>query len=183
MRYHAVTLDYSGEAKCRAETDTSDANPTLVERLGPMLREGHGLLRMSFNVSRSSDESRSEETVVLTGRWKRAGNQAEAVLSLQDNPVATLALAADPYDGTVPTVLRLLQNRVLEVVRGTAFEPAFDLLHLDGRPLLATVYWPAAAQGTRAERDTLVEVPRLIAAAYFTRDDVLGVYNPFEVEG
>jgi len=77
--------------------------------------------------------------------------------------VSLLAAGQDPNADT--TTLDVLQKHLVRELRQTPFEPAFDLLEIKQRPLLATMTFAATSPSNEQNLEALSD--RCFAAAYF----------------
>lgn len=117
----------------------------------------------------------SEETEVpllaplrhITMRWcASAPTAGVATLRCREQlaSVSLLACGLDPEADRV--TIEALQQRLLHELRDTEHEPAFDLVDLPERPLLATINF-VVTEVSDVERMTLALCDRCFAAAYF----------------
>ena len=77
--------------------------------------------------------------------------------------ISLLAAGRDPEADK--TTLGVLQQHLVRELRQTPFEPAFDLIELKQRPLLATMTF--ATSGDQGEQMIEALADRSFAAAYF----------------
>jgi hypothetical protein len=77
--------------------------------------------------------------------------------------ISLLAAGRDPEADT--TTIAVLQQHLVRELRQTPFEPAFDLVELKQRPLLATITFASANEASEQMIEALAD--RTFAAAYF----------------
>ena len=96
----------------------------------------------------------------------RRANQQRADQQRADQQLVSLSLLAAGQDPAADaSTLQAIQTHIVRELRQTAFEPAFDLIHIKQRPLVATITF---ADGS-ADSEQMVEAlaDRCFAAAYF----------------
>jgi hypothetical protein len=108
-----------------------------------------------------SDEGRT----VL--RWRAtAGSAGIASIRRAAGDLVSISLLAAGRDPEADkTTLAALQQHLVRELRQTPFEPAFDLIELKQRPLLATMTFAADAEAGEPMIEALAD--RAFAAAYF----------------
>ena len=83
-------------------------------------------------------------------------------------PLAAFGVLLSGFDAEDDAVVcRAVQNRLVDELRDTGFEPGFDLIGLKERPLLAS--FDCATQLAAPQRAVLAVADRCFAAAYFRR--------------
>ena len=81
-----------------------------------------------------------EERPQLEFRWRAAAPTAGVATLRNAGKLTSVSLACAGLDDDADRItLRAYQGHLLHELRDTGFEPAFTLLHLRDRPLLATV--------------------------------------------
>lgn len=103
----------------------------------------------------------------ITLRWRAvAATAGIATVRFDDNELASVSLLASGLNSEADQItLQSFQRHLLTELRDTGYEPAFALLDLQQRPLVATV---AFASPPDPQRQLLVALAdRCIAAAYF----------------
>jgi hypothetical protein len=104
----------------------------------------------------------------LSLRWAATAASAGILVAREGEKTLALSLLAGGLDRDADRVtLETFHKHVVRLLHNTGFEPAFDLLDLCERPLLATIgfYLPEKA----ADRRIFALADRCFAAAYFRR--------------
>jgi hypothetical protein len=161
-RFHVADLTAQGEL--RLESDYTYAD---LEQFAYTLDL---IVTCATSIWRNPDELElalpASSAGRLTLRW-RASAQGAGVLTLRSadtlSSVSLLASGLSP-DADALT-LQVFQQHLVKELHDTGFEPAFSLLELLQRPLLATVMFQAPAE--REDRVSIAVTDRCFAAAYF----------------
>jgi hypothetical protein len=100
-------------------------------------------------------------------RWRAtAASAGIATVRRADGDLVSLSLLAAGRDAEADkTTLAAMQQHLVRGLRQTRFEPAFDLLQLQQRPLLATMTFAADSPSTEQMIEAIAD--RCFAAAYF----------------
>ncbi len=107
----------------------------------------------------------------LSLRWLASAPSAGIVTLRCQSVLASLSLLASGQNPTADMLtLQAFQRHLVAELRDTGFEPAFGLLDLTERPLVATVNF--SAPPTAADRMTVALADRCFAAAYFRCRDL-----------
>jgi hypothetical protein len=104
----------------------------------------------------------------LSLRWMATAASAGVLVARDGMKTLALSLLASGIDREADRVtLETFHKHVVRLLHDTGFEPAFDLLGLSQRPLLATIgfYLPE----NPADRQIFALADRCFAAAYFRR--------------
>jgi hypothetical protein len=107
-----------------------------------------------------------EERRRLVLRWRSTAATA-GVATVWDGPaLASVSLACSGLDEDADRItLDAYQRHLLHELRDTGYEPAFSLVHLRERPLLATVSFATPADPT--DKLLVALADRCFAAAFF----------------
>ena len=107
----------------------------------------------------------------ITMRWRASARTAGIATLRAGGELASVSLLACGLEPEADsTTIRALQQHLLHELRDTRYEPAFALMDLDERPLLATISF--AATTTEFDRMTIALADRCFAAAYFRTHDL-----------
>jgi hypothetical protein len=100
-------------------------------------------------------------------RWRStAGSAGIATIRRASGDLVSISLLAAGRDVEADkTTIAALQQHLVRELRQTPFEPAFDLIGLKQRPLLATMTFLESADGNEPMIEALAD--RAFAAAYF----------------
>ncbi len=100
-------------------------------------------------------------------RWRAtAGSAGVATVRRASGDLVSISLLAAGRDPEADkTTLGVLQQHLVRELRQTPFEPAFDLIELKQRPLLATMTFVAGSDQGEQMIEALAD--RSFAAAYF----------------
>jgi hypothetical protein len=100
-------------------------------------------------------------------RWRSTAPSAGvATVRKSDGELVSISLLAAGQDQAAEaTTLEVLQKHLVRELRQTAFEPAFDLIHIKERPLVATLTFAGGSEGPEKMIEALAD--RCFAAAYF----------------
>jgi hypothetical protein len=124
---------------------------------------------LSGNVWRSPQEfevALREERRHLVLRWRSTAATAGVATVWDRQSVASVALACSGLDDDADRItLDAYQRRLLHELRNTGYEPAFSLVHLRERPLLATMNFATPADPV--DKLLVALADRCFAAAFF----------------
>lgn len=100
-------------------------------------------------------------------RWRSTAPTAGiATVRRADQQLVSLSLLAAGQDPAADaSTLQATQTHIVRELRQTAFEPAFDLIHIKQRPLVATITFADGSVGSEQMVEALAD--RCFAAAYF----------------
>ena len=100
-------------------------------------------------------------------RWRSTAPSAGiATVRRAGGDLVSLSLLAAGQDAAADaTTLDVLQKHLVRELRQTEYEPAFDLIHIKQRPLLATMTFAATSGDSEQMIEALAD--RCFAAAYF----------------
>jgi hypothetical protein len=102
----------------------------------------------------------------LAFRWHSTATSAGIATLRSDDELASLSLLACGLDAEADQItLASFQRHLLRELRDTGFEPAFGLMDLQERPLVATINFRSPANETDQILTALAD--RCFAAAYF----------------
>lgn len=102
----------------------------------------------------------------LTLRWRRTAATAGVATVRSAGRLASLSLAASGLDADADRLtLEAYQLHLLHELRDTPHEPAFALMHLDQRPLLATIAFHSPPDP--ADQLLVALADRCFGAAFF----------------
>ena len=102
----------------------------------------------------------------LTLRWRASASTAGIATVRSGDDLASISLVCSGLDENADTVtLRTYQQHLLAELRDTGYEPAFGLMELERRPLVATVVLFAPPDPTDQLLVALAD--RCFAAAFF----------------
>ena len=102
----------------------------------------------------------------LSIRWRCSARTAGIATLRADAQLVSLSLLATGIDADADTItLRAFQQHLLRELRDTSFEPAFALMELTDRPLVATINFFSPPEGPDRVASALCD--RCFAAAYF----------------
>jgi hypothetical protein len=160
LSYHVADLNVRGELMSEQEYTYAQ-----IERVS-----GASMLIASFasNLWRAPDgfDMPVNEQGSVVARW-RASSEASGILTLRcDEALASLSLLASGVNADADRItLEAFQRHLLRELRDTQTEPAFALLELAHRPLVATINFRSPA----AQADQLLVAlgDRCFGAAYF----------------
>jgi hypothetical protein len=109
----------------------------------------------------------TDEPAAANIRWRAtAATSGIATVRRNQGELVSVSVLTAGYDPqTDAATIDVLQKHLLRELRGTPYEPAFDLLSLKQRPLLATITF--ASGGEPAEQIVNALADRCFAAAYF----------------
>lgn len=107
----------------------------------------------------------------LQWRWRASAPTAGVATLRADQQLLSISLLATGLSPRADEVtLNTLQQHLLRELRDTGFEPAFDLTHLQQRPLLATLNLFDPPDSADLALAALAD--RCFAAAYFRRQNL-----------
>ena len=100
-------------------------------------------------------------------RWRSTAASAgiATVRRVTGELVSLSLLAAGQDPAADAATFEVLQKHLVRELRETAFEPAFDLIHIKERPLIATMTF--VAESKQAEQMIEALADRCFAASYF----------------
>jgi hypothetical protein len=100
-------------------------------------------------------------------RWRStAPTVGIATVRRASGDLVSLSLLTAGQDPTADaTTLDVMQKHLVRELHETEFEPAFDLIHIKQRPLVATITFAAGGDKTEQMIEALAD--RCFAAAYF----------------
>ena len=99
-------------------------------------------------------------------RWRSSASTAGIATVRHGDDLATVSLAASGLDETSDALtLRAYQQHLMHELRDTGYEPAFGLMDLKQRPLVATITLHSPPDSTDQLLVALAD--RCFAAAYF----------------
>jgi hypothetical protein len=100
-------------------------------------------------------------------RWRSTAPSAGvATVRRAGGDLVSISLLAAGQDAAADTTtFEVLQKHLVRELRQTEFEPAFDLIHIKQRPLIATMTFATA--GDKSEQMIEALADRCFAAAYF----------------
>ncbi len=102
----------------------------------------------------------------LSLRWRACAPGAGIVTLRSGEMLASLSLLASGVSANGDSLtLKAFQQHLVRELHDTGFEPAFSILSLDQRPLLATVLFQAPAE--REDHVSVAVTDRCFAAAFF----------------
>ena len=102
----------------------------------------------------------------MTLRWRPSAESAGIATLWSHAKLASLSLLASGKDPQADTLtFRAFQLHLLRELHDTGFEPAFDLMSLPNRPLVASIHFQTPA--TPDDRAAFALADRCFAAAYF----------------
>jgi hypothetical protein len=102
----------------------------------------------------------------ITVRWRSSAQTAGIATIRCREALASVSLLATGVDADADTItLRAFQQHPLRELRDTSFEPAFALMDLHERPLVATINFFSPPD--ESDRLTVALCDRCFAAAYF----------------
>src|SRR4051812_18481356 len=107
-----------------------------------------------------------EERPHLALRWRSTAATAGVATVWDNQSLASVSLACSGLDEDADRItLDAYQRHLLHELRDTGYEPAFSLVHLRERPLLATVSFATPADPT--DKLLVALADRCFAAAFF----------------
>ncbi|MGC4076083.1 MAG: hypothetical protein QM702_03435 [Rubrivivax sp.] len=102
----------------------------------------------------------------LRFRWSASAPTAGVATIRADEQLASLSILATGINPSADSItLAAFQRRLTQELHDTGFEPAFGLLELDQRPLVATV--PFYSPSEESARLIVALADRCFAASYF----------------
>ena len=115
---------------------------------------------------REFEVSLHDERPHLLFRWRSSAATAGVATIWDGQALASVSLACSGLDGDADRItLDAYQRHLLHELRDTGYEPAFSLVHLRERPLLATIGFAAPADPV--DRLLVALADRCFAAAFF----------------
>ena len=107
-----------------------------------------------------------DERPHLVLRWRASAATAGVVTVWEGQTLASVSLACSGLDEDADRItLDAYQRHLLHELRDTGYEPAFSLLHLRERPLLATMSFASPADA--ADKLLVALADRCFGAAFF----------------
>jgi hypothetical protein len=127
------------------------------------------IIHLSTVLWRSPDEletlPRSDRQHVKM-RWRCCGKGAGILVIWVHDQLASFSLLASGLDKDADALtFGAYQSKLLQELRDTGYEPAFDLMHLEHRPLIATINFHSPPEPVDQMWVALMD--RCFAAAYF----------------
>jgi hypothetical protein len=162
MVFHDITI-VTGSVSSQRIHDTASLPPAVVEVFRDLLKWHGDDFRERLPVP-------GLEHVEL--KWTREGSGALATFWSRNVPVTTSALAPGLDADDALAVLESVQQLVLQFHGDSPEEPAFDLLAVAERPLLATLPIPVPALALSPDMGVIADAETCLAAAFFL--EVLG---------
>jgi hypothetical protein len=165
-RFFVADLSVQGEQR-----DLTEYSYELLERI-------HGatdlIARCSGHLWKEPEgfETPLTDTGLIHIRWRATAPTAGiATVRGRNASLISISLLASGKDRDADqTTLAVMQNHLVQELHQTRFEPAFDLMHLANRPLLATLTFtpgPNDASSNPADKMAGALADRCFAAAYF----------------
>ena len=160
-RFVVADLDARGELHSRAEYR--------YEELERLPRASEMIATFSSAIWKSPEAF--EIAPVLAGtrvdcRWRASAETAGIVTFRCNGELASLSLLASGKDAPADQItLAAFQQHLLQELHDTGYEPAFDLVGLTDRPLIATINMHSPAE--QVDRLTTALADRCFAASYF----------------
>jgi hypothetical protein len=151
--FHDTTI-VVGSATSRRTHDTARLAPAAVEVFRDLVERHGASFRVPLPVRGLAH---------LELQWTSYGTAAMATFWARA-PVTTSALAAGLDAGEDRDVLQALQSLILHFHGDSPLEPAFDVLAIPDRPLLATVPIPAPPT---PDMGIIADAETCLAAAFF----------------
>jgi hypothetical protein len=159
--FHVADISPQGELHQLAEYDYDsleliDGAADLIGRCsGELYKNGE-----EFEVGLTDDRS-------TTLRWRAtaAGTGVATIRHGADELVSLSILAAGAEEQSEAATMDVLQKHIARQLVQTPFEPAFDLMQIKQRPLLATM--TLAVGGEASQHHVWALADRAFAAAYF----------------
>ena len=160
-RFHVADLTAQGELRLESDYTYADFEQfaytlDLIVTCATSIWRSPDELELTFPASAGR----------LMLRWLASAEGAGILTLRSGDTLASVSLLASGLsrDGDALT-LKAFQQHLVKALHDTGFEPAFSLLELPQRPLLATVMFQAPAQ--REDRLSIAVTDRCFAAAYF----------------
>jgi hypothetical protein len=159
--FHVADLSAQGELRQIAEYDYESLE--LIPGASDLIGRCSGALYK--NADEFEIELNDERTTWVRWRSTAAGTGVATVRHGENELVSLsiLATGADPQSESA--TLDVLQKHIARQLLQTPFEPAFDLMQIQPRPLLATV--TLATGGDACDHRIWALADRAFAAAYF----------------
>src|SRR5256885_16129243 len=160
-RFVVAGLDARGELHSRAEYR--------YEELERLPRASEMIATFSSAIWKSPEAF--EVAPVLAGtkvdcRWRASAESAGIVTFRCNAELSSLSLLASGKDAQADQItLAAFQQHLLQELHDTGYEPAFDLVELTDRPLIATINMHSPAE--QVDRLTTALADRCFAASYF----------------
>ena len=160
-RFFMADVNANGELRALAEYR--------YEQLEQIPGAGDLIGTLSGAVWRSPQEFEvplHDERPHLTLRWRASAATAGVATVWDRQSLASVSLACSGLDEDADRItLDAYQRHLLHELRDTGYEPAFSLIHLRERPLLATVSFATPAEP--ADKILVALADRCFAAAFF----------------
>jgi hypothetical protein len=107
----------------------------------------------------------------LSMRWRSSAPTAGIATVRANDQLVSVSLLATGIDADADTItLRAFQQHLLRELRDTSFEPAFALMDLNERPLVATINFFSPPD--EVDRLAVALSDRCFAAAYFRTHNI-----------
>lgn len=159
-RFYVADLNAQGELQLLAEYQ--------YEQLERIERAADLIAHLATLVWREPEvfETPLPGTPAVSLRWRASAPTAGMATVRAHGALASLSLLASGLHPEADRItLRVFQQHLLAKLRDTEFEPAFDLMHLPERPLMATINFQSPAEPS--DRLAVALADRCFAAAYF----------------
>lgn len=102
----------------------------------------------------------------LAMRWRPSASTAGIATLRHRGKLASISLLLSGVDGQSDALtIQALQNHLVRELHDTGYEPAFDLVGIPERPLVASIHFETPEGAT--ERSLFALADRCFAAAYF----------------
>lgn len=160
-RFFVADVNARGELMARAEYryEQLEQIPGASELIGTL---SGAVWRSPLEFEVALDPDRRH----LRLRWHTSAPTAGIVTVRHDDQLASLALACSGLDPAADQItLEAYQRHLLHELRDTGYEPAFSLMSLHDRPLLATVNFLSPPDPT--DKLLIALADRCFAAAFF----------------
>ncbi len=159
MKFHDYTIGVGDKISQRVQDSTSllpaavEVFRDMLERFGPHFKEPVPVIGNEYVLSVTSE---SQGSAVATFFWNKA-------------PVTTSVLLFGGHTSEEERTLLAVQQMVMQLYRRFGVEPAFDLLAITDRPLLASVMIPLSPGTVPPSVYGLVaDAETCLAAAFFS---------------
>ena len=160
-RFYVADLSVGGELKATTEYGYEELEQVpgaadLIVNFATQLYRSPEEFEMSLAGGRSA----------MRFRWRCSAETAGIATLRSDDELASLALLASGINADADRLtLEAFQTHLLRELHGTQFEPAFALLEIPQRPLVAVV--PFRSPSDQTDQFLTALADRCFAAAYF----------------
>ncbi len=158
--YHVADLNVRGELLAQ--------QAYRYEEIEQIPGAGDLIVLFSTLIWRSPDEFDTQLPVgqAMSARWRSSAPTAGVLTIRNAGELASLSLLASGRDADADQItLQAFQRHLLRELRDTATEPAFALLDLAQRPLVATINFHSPPE--QLDQLVVALADRCFAAAYF----------------